>query len=110
MEDTHDTQAGVGPNRHIPPSDPSILHFPLLDPTYGGHSSSSSSSSSSVSSPQPMTAAATRTKTHTKGGLAAALCLLVFSLHNGWNCFVFLNYVNYSPARALLNATDPEIG
>ena len=24
MEDTHDTQAGVGPNRHIPPSDPSI--------------------------------------------------------------------------------------
>ena len=98
----HDRQPGVGQNSHIPPLDPSTLHYPLLHPTLAGHSSSST-----VSSPRPMTAAVA---TPTKGGLAAALCLLVFSLHNGWNCFVFLNYVNYSPARALLNATDPEIG
>ena len=99
----HDRQPGVGQNSHIPPPDPSTPHYPedypLLHPTLAGHSSSST-----VSSPQPLTAAAaTRSN-------AAALCLLVFSLHNGWNCFVFLNYVNYSPARALLNATDPEIG
>eukprot|EP00947_MAST-08B_sp_MAST-8B-sp1_P000338 g338.t1 len=45
------------------------------------------------------------------GGIVAPLlCLVVFSLHNGFNCFVFLNYVNYAPARALLNATDSEVG
>eukprot|EP00040_Diaphanoeca_grandis_P019433 m.102639 g.102639 ORF g.102639 m.102639 type:complete len:507 (+) comp27425_c0_seq1:377-1897(+) len=45
-----------------------------------------------------------------RGVLAAVLTLVVFSLHNGWNCFVFLNFVNYKPAREMLNTTDSEIG
>jgi hypothetical protein len=34
----------------------------------------------------------------------------VFSLHNGWNCFVFLDFVNYGPAEELLSVNDTQIG
>ena len=36
--------------------------------------------------------------------------LLVYSLHNGWNCWVFLNFTNFGPAKTLLGATDREVG
>jgi hypothetical protein len=39
----------------------------------------------------------------------AAVCL-VFSIHNGYNCFTFLNFTNFAPAAALLNITEPEVG
>ena len=36
--------------------------------------------------------------------------LISYSLHNGWNCWVFLNFTNFGPARTLLRATDEEVG
>ena len=42
-------------------------------------------------------------------GLATVI-LLVYSLHNGWNCWVFLNFTNFAPAQELLNVSAEEIG
>ena len=45
-----------------------------------------------------------------EGGAKAVLILTVFSLHNAWNCWVFLNFTNFGPAEALLDVGDAEIG
>ena len=36
--------------------------------------------------------------------------LSVYALHNAWNCWVFLNFSNFAPAKALLQSTDEQIG
>jgi hypothetical protein len=36
--------------------------------------------------------------------------LVAYMVHNFWNCWVFLNFVNFDAAKALLNATDGQIG
>ena len=38
------------------------------------------------------------------------LFLIVYALHNAWNCWTFLNFSNFEPAKALLAATDDQIG
>ena len=38
------------------------------------------------------------------------LFLIVYALHNAWNCWTFLNFSNFEPAKALLAATDEQIG
>jgi hypothetical protein len=45
-----------------------------------------------------------------QGGPKAAAILAVFSLHNAWNCWVFLNFTNFGPAEELLGVGDAEIG
>ena len=45
-----------------------------------------------------------------RGGAKAAAVLAVFSLHNAWNCWVFLNFTNFGPAEELLGVGDAEIG
>jgi hypothetical protein len=45
-----------------------------------------------------------------EGGTKAILILVVFSLHNAWNCWVFLNFTNFGPAEELLGVGDAEIG
>ena len=41
---------------------------------------------------------------------AAVFILIVFSLHNAWNCICFLDFTNYGPAQELFNATSSDIG
>ena len=36
--------------------------------------------------------------------------LVVFALHNAWNCWVFLNFTNFAPAVELFNVSDADIG
>ena len=38
------------------------------------------------------------------------LFLGVYALHNAWNCWTFLNFSNFEPAKELLAATDEQIG
>ena len=38
------------------------------------------------------------------------LFLTVYALHNAWNCWTFLNFSNFEPAKELLAATDAQIG
>jgi len=38
------------------------------------------------------------------------IILSVFSLHNAWNCLVFLNFSNYGPGEALFGVGEGEIG
>ena len=45
-----------------------------------------------------------------EGGTKAVLILVVFSMHNAWNCWVFLNFTNFRPAQQLLNASAAQIG
>lgn len=40
----------------------------------------------------------------------AATILLVFALHNAWNCWAFLNFTNFPPAMELLGVDAPQIG
>jgi hypothetical protein len=40
----------------------------------------------------------------------AVLILVVFSLHNAWNCWVFLNFTNFGPAQKLLGVDRAHIG
>eukprot|EP00854_Cymbomonas_tetramitiformis_P009188 gene9188-10888_t len=43
-------------------------------------------------------------------GTARVVVLLVYSLHNAWNCWVFLNFANYAPVERLLRVGEPEVG
>ena len=43
------------------------------------------------------------------GGAKAVCVIVVFSLHNAWNCWVFLNFTNFGPAEELLGVGDAEI-
>lgn len=36
--------------------------------------------------------------------------LLVYALHNAWNCWMFLNFSNFAPAQELLRVGEAEIG
>jgi hypothetical protein len=45
-----------------------------------------------------------------EGGAKALCILVVFSLHNAWNCWVFLNFTNFGPAEELLGVGDADIG
>ena len=38
------------------------------------------------------------------------LFLIVYALHNAWNCWTFLNFSNFEPAKALLAATNEQVG
>lgn len=41
-----------------------------------------------------------------KGGFRAYAVLITFSLHNGWNCWASMNFVNFVPAQALLDVDE----
>ena len=45
-----------------------------------------------------------------RGGAKAVCVVIVFSLHNAWNCWVFLNFTNFGPAEELLGVGDAEVG
>ena len=40
----------------------------------------------------------------------AAVVLATFSLHNGWNCWMSMNFVNFAPGMELLGVDEPTIG
>lgn len=40
----------------------------------------------------------------------AAVIVAVFSLHNAWNCWVFLNFTNFGPPKKMFDATEADIG
>ena len=43
-------------------------------------------------------------------GARAVAGLAVFSLHNAWNCWCFLNFTNFKPAEELLRVGNSEVG
>ena len=43
-------------------------------------------------------------------GFRAIVVLITFSLHNGWNCWSSMNFVNFSPVQALLEVDEPTVG
>ena len=45
-----------------------------------------------------------------RGTLRACAVLTVFSLHNAWNCFTFLNFTNYAPTEELLGVDSSAVG
>ena len=40
----------------------------------------------------------------------AATVLVVYAVHNAWNCWVFLNFTNFGPAQQLLGVGEREVG
>lgn len=57
-----------------------------------------------------LTDASTQTKARPLALWKAVVIVAVFSLHNGWNCFVFLDFANYPPVNELLHIDDSQTG
>ena len=80
------------------PTDERLAQSELLDPV------------SPSTAHHSMADVSTQTMAPSVSTCTAVFILAAFSLHNGWNCFVFLDFNDYGPVHQLLNITDAQIG
>ena len=50
------------------------------------------------------------TNAQTHVSTRSMVIIIVFAAHNAFNCWMFLNFVNFKPAQQLLHVNEEEVG